>query len=275
MEFVPAYCRSEPVQAHDLCILFQEGAFWSVGSSCSADVKLPCLKDLPKSLQGQECFHYIGLYGSRPCYVALVKVEGGLPEGFERTALRAFFVSASAGASLLINLAYHVYSWDVNSKFCGRCGSKTIFMNKERGKECECCQFPIYPVVSPCVIVAIVKDRKSILLAEIKRENADFYSVLAGFVEAGETLESAVSREVQEEVGISIKNVQYFGSQPWSFSQSLMIGFTAEHQAGEITVDGVEVHFADWYSVDSLPTIPPRFSIARQLIDWFVEQHSV
>jgi NAD+ diphosphatase len=97
-----------------------------------------------------------------------------------------------------------------------------------------------------------------------------FYGVLAGFVEAGESLEEAVTREIQEEVGLTVTDVRYFGSQPWPFPHQLMIGFTARWAAGEIRVDPQELADAAWFTRDSLPQIPPRMSIARRLIDAFL-----
>jgi NAD+ diphosphatase len=99
------------------------------------------------------------------------------------------------------------------------------------------------------------------------------YSILAGFVEPGETLEQAVEREVKEEVGISVHNIRYFGSQPWPFPHSLMIGFTADHAEGEIEIDRNEMEDAGWYSADRLPMLPPPISIARRLIDEFLRSH--
>ena len=99
------------------------------------------------------------------------------------------------------------------------------------------------------------------------------YSVLAGFVEPGETLEKTIEREVFEEVGIRVQNIRYFGSQPWPFPDSLMLAFTCEYASGEIVTDPVEIVHADWFTPDRLPQIPPPLSISRQLIDWFVEKH--
>jgi NAD+ diphosphatase len=120
--------------------------------------------------------------------------------------------------------------------------------------------------------VAVVKDDK-LLLATSPRFRTNFWSVLAGFVEPGETLEACVMREVQEEVGIRVRNVRYFSSQPWPFPDSLMLGFTAEYAEGEIKTDGMEIEDAEWFAADNLPNIPPRVSIARSLIDWFVENY--
>ena len=111
------------------------------------------------------------------------------------------------------------------------------------------------------------------LLARSPRFKGEFYSVLAGFAEPGETLEEAVAREVQEETGIEVRDIRYFGSQPWPFPDSLMIAFTARYAGGEIRVDGTEILDARWFTYDQLPNIPGRISIARALIDWFVEKH--
>ena len=124
----------------------------------------------------------------------------------------------------------------------------------------------------PAVIVAVIKGNQ-ILLAHSKRFPAKFYSVLAGFVEPGETLEECIHREILEEVGVTVKNIRYFGSQPWPFPNSLMVAFTADYAGGKISIDGNEIMDAGWFTADNLPPIPAKISIARRLIDWFVEKH--
>ena len=126
-----------------------------------------------------------------------------------------------------------------------------------------------FPRLSPAIIV-LVRRGERLLLARSRQTPPGMYSVLAGFVEPGETLEQAVEREVKEEVGISVSNIRYFGSQPWPFPHSLMIGFTAEHAEGELDIDRNEMEDAGWYSVDRLPMLPPPISIARRLIDDFL-----
>ena len=123
------------------------------------------------------------------------------------------------------------------------------------------------------MIVSIVKNNK-ILLARSSRFRSGFFSVLAGFVEAGETLEETVRREVMEEVGLTVKNIEYFGSQSWPFPHSLMVGFTADYDSGEIEIDGNEILEAGWFGMDELPDIPPGFGISRRLIDNFIEKTS-
>ena len=130
---------------------------------------------------------------------------------------------------------------------------------------CHSCQHRCFPRISPCIIVAI-KRQGEILLAHGRNHPQGIYSILAGFVESGETLEQAVHREVGEEVGIKVNNLCYFNSQPWPFPHSLMVGFLADYESGELEVDGVEILDAKWFAPDSLPPIPPSFSVAGQLI---------
>lgn len=165
--------------------------------------------------------------------------------------------------------ALHLISWNNTYKYCSKCGSLLKNKEDERAKFCPSCGFINYPKISPAIITAVTKDKK-ILLAH----NANFiekrYSVLAGFVEPGETFEDCVAREVFEETSIKVKNIKYFGSQPWPFPDSLMVAFICEYDSGEIKVDDVEITDASWYSADELPNIPFKGTIARKLIDHFV-----
>ena len=127
--------------------------------------------------------------------------------------------------------------------------------------------------MSPAVIVAVVKGSE-ILLAKSPRFQYSFYSVLAGFVEPGETFEECVRREIREEVGIEVENIRYFSSQPWPFPHTLMVGFTSDYAGGALTVDNEEIIEAQWFKADNLPSIPRTGSIAYQLIHWFVKEYS-
>ena len=151
----------------------------------------------------------------------------------------------------------------------GRCGSRTVDRTQERAKECPDCGLISYPSISPAIIVAVRKGNR-ILLAHSTRHRSGWYSVLAGFVEPGETLEACVRREVKEEVGLEVKNIRYFGSQPWPFPNSLMVGFTAEYGGGKIVLDDDEILAARWFAANNLPPIPGKYTIARHLIDHFV-----
>ncbi len=142
----------------------------------------------------------------------------------------------------------------------------------ERAKRCPQCGFLYFPRLAPAIIVLIERGDQ-LLMARSHRFAPGVYSVLAGFVEPGESLEEAVVREVKEEVGISIKDIRYFGSQPWPFPHSLMVGFTATYAGGDISVDPTELEDAGWFTVDSIPPLPGKLSIARKLIDRFIEKH--
>jgi NAD+ diphosphatase len=168
--------------------------------------------------------------------------------------------------------AFQIMDWDRTHQHCGRCGSPTENKTDERAKVCPKCGTVSFPRMSPAIIVAVVRD-ESILLAHAARFPGAMFSVLAGFVEPGESLEDCVRREVKEEAGVELKNIRYFGSQPWPFPNSLMIGFTSEFAGGEIKTDMKEIVDARWFTADRLPTIPDKISIARKLIDWFVETH--
>ena len=172
-----------------------------------------------------------------------------------------------------MNRAFHLADWDRNTRFCGACATPLERISGEIAKMCPSCGGRSYPQISPAVIMAVVQDGK-LLMAHSPRHPADLYSVLAGFVEAGETLEHAVSREVYEESGVLVRNITYFSSQPWPFPNSLMIAFTAEYAGGELTPEKGEIDDIGWYSPDQLPTeVPSTYSVARRLIEWFVSEY--
>ena len=184
--------------------------------------------------------------------------------------MRALFGLIEEDLIWIAGLANQLVDWSRTHQYCGVCGHLTEDKTDERAKICPQCSGVNYPRLSPAVIVAVLKDNQ-ILLARNKRFKLPFYSVLAGFVEPGETLEECVQREISEEVGIMVKNIRYFGSQPWPFPNSLMIAFVADYADGDITIDGSEIIEAAWFSTDQLSKIPPKISIARQLIDWFIK----
>ena len=188
------------------------------------------------------------------------------PEGYSFVGLRGFAQSAPYSIFVRAGIAYQLMNWVKNSQHCGRCGTLLHFHETERARVCKACEFILYPPLSPAIIVAVQKGNL-LLLARSPHFKAGMVSVLAGFVEAGESLEDTVRREVFEEVGVRVKNIRYFGSQPWPFPHSLMLGFTAEWESGEIQVDGIEIESAGWYSVDNTPPLPSSVSIASQLIE--------
>ncbi len=166
----------------------------------------------------------------------------------------------------LLNKAVSLNHFFTKNRFCGCCGAYFQKAENEMALYCEACNNRIYPKISPSIIVAIRRDNQ-ILLANHLRHKGTIYTNLAGFVETGETLEQAVEREVFEEVGIKIKNIRYFGSQPWAFPDSLMLGFLADYESGTIALQEEEICDAAWFDYDSeLPQLPPEGTIALKLI---------
>lgn len=172
-----------------------------------------------------------------------------------------------------VNRAFHLAYWDGMTRFCGSCAAPMRRRDGEIAKVCSSCGHSVYPQIAPAVIVAVVRDGK-LLMAHSHRSRGNMFSVLAGFAEPGETLERAVAREVYEESGVVVRNVEYFASQPWPFPNSLMIGFTAEYASGQLAAQESEIRELRWVAPSELPgEIPGTYSIARRLIEWFVSEH--
>lgn len=164
---------------------------------------------------------------------------------------------------------FQMYNWKRKTNYCGVCGSRTEFEKEERCKVCLKCNEKYFPYLFPAVIVSITNNDK-ILLAHNANFPENLYSVIAGYVDLGESLEDCVKREVFEEVGIEIEDIEYYASQNWGFSSSLMIGFKAKFKSGEIKIDGKEIVKAEWYTRDNMPDLPPKMSIGRLLIEDFI-----
>ncbi len=212
----------------------------------------------------------LGSLNGQDCYSAEVDEHQEPPEGFEFYGLRSQPGRLSDQHFSIAGYAYQIMLWDQTHQFCGRCGTSNEERSHERAKICPACQLINYPKIAPAIIVAVIKDDQ-ILLARANKFPEGFFSVLAGFVEPGESLEQCVEREVKEEVNVVVDNIRYFGSQPWPFPNSLMIGFIADYKSGEIKVDLEEIAEAHWFSLKTLPHLPGSISIARRLIDWFVQ----
>jgi NAD+ diphosphatase len=267
MIFVPAVRHPDSRQANGYWFVFQENRLLvrveEAGASPPVYEELQSLGVQPLRTQ------YLGTLDGHDCYCAELAVEVDPPEGMRFEQLRGLWGSLPEELFWIAGRAFQIVDWDRNHQYCGRCGSRTREKEGERAKICPQCGHIAYPRISPAVIVAITRGRK-ILLARAHRFPQAMYSVIAGFVEAGESLEQCVRREITEEVGITVKNLRYFGSQSWPFPNSLMVGFTAEHDSGEIRIDPAEIVDARWFTADDLPRIPDKVSIARRLIDWFV-----
>jgi NAD+ diphosphatase len=212
---------------------------------------------------------YLGQMGERPCFAAPLLDDASLPEDCRLILARQLASGLDAARASLVGQALALVEWDSLHRYCGGCAVPTELVPGERARRCPRCGATFYPRISPAIIVLVEKDQQ-ILLARNANFPAGRFSLVAGFVEPGESLEQAAVREVREEVGIEITDLRYDGSQPWPFGRSLMIGFHARYAGGDIRVDGVEIAEADWFALDQLPDLPSPISIARKMIDRFV-----
>jgi len=199
--------------------------------------------------------------------VALVEVEDEqlLPEHMVCRRLRELLPLLDGDGFVLLSRAMQLSHWERDHRYCGRCGGKMDGEQHEFAKICRQCNNRCYPRISPCVIGVVLREDR-VLLARGPNHPPAMYTAIAGFIEAGESAEQAFAREVEEEVGLKVGNLRYCGSQSWPFPGQLMLAFCADHEAGDIKVDGVEIESADWFSLNALPPIPPEFTISGRLI---------
>jgi NAD+ diphosphatase len=209
---------------------------------------------------------YLGELDGVPCRSAELPDEQEPPDGMAFRTLRDLSGRIDEHLWTLAGRAAQLVEWDRTHIHCGRCGTPTEHAPGERARRCPVCGFAAFPRLSPAVIVRVTRGDE-ILLARSQRFPGGMYSVLAGFVEPGESLEECVARELEEEVGIEVGDIAYFASQPWPFPHSLMIGFTATWLGGDLRIEEAELIDARWFTRDDLPELPGRVSIARKLID--------
>jgi len=264
----PAEDREEP-----FFFLFRENELLVKGDEDGTGI--PRAGDLQREGISVKDSMFLGTLDGISCYVGQVEDHernGAVSSQREMffSGLRPLLGQIEDELFRVAGTAFQVVNWDRTHRYCGQCGDLMSLKSDERAKVCPRCGLTNFSRISPAIIVAIVKENR-ILLARANRFPTGLYSVLAGFVEPGENLEECARREVREEVGIRIKDIKYFGSQPWPFPHSLMIGFTARYAGGDLRIDPAEIAEAGWFGKDDLPKIPPFGTIARELIEWFLE----
>ena len=279
LAFIPGIEKPH-FEGHALWFVFQ--GYRLLVSHEKADAQIPLLHH-PAEIGLQPVREqYLGYLstqnGQLHCFCGEIDDETATPAGYSFEGLRSLYSQLDERLFWLAGKAVQIVDWDRTNLYCGRCGHRTIPSAHDRSKVCPTCGLTSYPRLAPAIIVRVQRKTANgpeILLAKAKRFPTAMYSVLAGFVEPGETLEECVEREIQEEVGIIVHNIRYFGSQPWPFPHSLMIAFTADYGSGDIMVDPSEIADAAWFPVDNLPTFPPPPSIANRLITlWLAESAS-
>lgn len=202
-------------------------------------------------------------------------LEEAIPAGYQLIPIRQLISQWTKVEFEQASRAIQLLEWRRNHKFCSHCGTQTEAHATEYAMICPACRYHQYPRVQPCVITVITRGDNQILLAKNAKNKSNMYGLIAGFVEVGETLEEAVARETEEEVGLKVKNIQYLSSQPWPFPSNLMIAFKAEYESGDIILQEEEISDAQFFDFAHLPEIPFAGSIAHAMIQHAIHQTSM
>ncbi len=235
--------------------------------------ELPSLDVLDQADLDSVRSQYFGSLGDAHCHSVELSPDVAAPSGMAFRDLRVLYGNMDEALHAAAGRAVQIVEWDRTHQYCGVCGKPTELSATDRSRICPDCKIPQFPRLAPAMIVAVERGDE-ILLARSPHFPAGIYSVLAGFVEPGESAEEAVAREVMEEAGIRVKDVRYFGSQPWPYPNSLMLGFTAGYDSGEIRIEEEEIEDARWFKADEMPNFfPGRMSISQWLIHDFLERH--
>lgn len=258
MIFIPAVQPVAPAGQSAWCFAFVNGQLL-LPEPEAAELAPHPLHAFELALQSR---HYLGRLDDVDCWALALEAA---PPGWRSVPLRAAMMRFPEPLMALAGRAAQVLEWDRAHRYCGVCGTPTELHAQDRARVCPACRHVAYPRLSPAMMVLVWREGE-LLLARSPHYVPGVYSALAGFVEAGESLEDCVHREVAEEVGVRVDDLRYFGSQSWPFPHSLMVAYTARWVAGEIVPQPGEIEDARWYALDALPKIPPRFSIAGHLI---------
>jgi len=258
VRFVPAVAPQSPTTDTAWCFGFVEGQLL-----LPADEGAALAPHVWRSFEPLATTrHYLGRLDGVDCWACVLT---DVPAGWRRAPLRAAMMGFGEPLMGIAGRAAQVLEWDRAHRFCGVCGTPTELQAGERSRKCPACGHTAYPRLSPAMMALVWRDGE-VLLARSPHYVPGVYSALAGFVEAGESLEQCIHREVAEEVGVRVTNLRYYGSQSWPFPHSLMVAYTAQWVDGEIVKQDGEIEDAQWFALDALPRIPPRFSISGHLI---------
>lgn len=231
--------------------------------------RVPYQKEAPMPLSEWTHVHELALFDEQPFYAYSIDKPIVENEVYAMFGLRASFDMIPHTMYLMAGKAQEIIFWDKNNRYCPVCGMPMKF-HTAISKRCTGCGKEIWPTVSTAIIV-LVRKGEEILLVHARNFRGDYYGLVAGFVETGETLEECVQREVFEETGLRVQNIRYFGSQPWPYPCGLMVGFTADYASGEIKLQASELSAGKFFTKENLPDIPGKMSMARMLIDSWLE----
>lgn len=266
ISFTRTYPKGQPVPAHGLWFALHQNSIIVVKNGQS--VALPSgASPWPKFARPDNAL-LLGEVDGVACFACALPDDAPLPDGYGAFGIRDLYGHLEETHYAIAGYATQMLLWQTSSNYCMNCAGPLTPINGEWGKRCQACRRAYYPPVNPCTIT-LVHDGDRILMTH-KDGWGPRYGLVAGFVEPGETLEDNVTREILEETGVTVTDIQYWRSQPWPFPHQLMCGFYARYVSGEIKIDEAELDDAKWFRYDALPVIPPPLSIARQLIDHWV-----
>lgn len=254
-------------QDNDFILVYKEDEVFLLCENNDNEFDFPRLKDLYKYEKNikQYC-EYLFLIGDMKFFMLNKDLDLKKENMYNFNIFRKIRPMWKAYSGIT---AYQVYKWKSEHKFCGKCGSLMKNSNKERALVCDKCNNIIYPTISPAVIVGLINGNK-ILMSKYAGRTYKDYALIAGFVEIGETLEMTIHREVMEEVGLKVKNIKYYKSQPWAFSSSLLVGFFAELDGDDtIQLDETELAQAQWFERENVPIRPANLSLTNEMIQAF------
>jgi NAD+ diphosphatase len=264
------YTQGSPFYSRDL----SEPGYWIIMQELkvillpgTATPTLP-MGDLPEWLVPHSAPLCIGKWCGRPLRIFSVDKSCTIQAPYLTEALNAAIQTIDDATLGISGFAKQILHWELQSRFCSVCGAPMQPLSREWGRHCSLCSAKQFPHIAPCAIV-LVRRGDEVLLVRNASWPAGRYSLAAGFLSIGESLEECAAREVKEETGIDISDIRFVGSQSWPFPSQIMAGFVAEYAGGELTVDHNELEDARWFPISNLPALPPTRSIARRIIDTF------
>ena len=262
LKFDNSYKNKEPKDS-SIVLYFKDREVLVTGES--NNIAFPTYKEVKDKL---ESYTYLFSIGDTKYFLAEDKLQEVL-EGYEMKNIQLFRIAAPRYQAFAGITAFQLFNWYKNNKFCGRCGSKLEKDNKERMLKCNHCNNMVYPKICPAVIVGVSNGDK-LLMTKYAQAEYKKYALVAGFTEIGETIEETVKREVMEEVGLKVKNIRYYKSQPWSFTDTLLMGFFAEVDGDtSITRDEEELAVAEWISREDIDVEDTGLSLTNEMITKF------
>jgi NAD+ diphosphatase len=248
-------------RGHDLLVREQDGT-----------ISLPIVNEADVAPFAPSAVLFLGTLNGTPCMTGEVSADCSLPDSWRTIDIRSLFNHVDEAAYAVVGYASQILRWQRSSRFCPVCGQPLDGFGEQWMRQCRQCKYTAYPPVTPAILL-LIHDGPHILLAH-KPGWGPRYSIIAGFVEPGETLEACAQREAFEEVGIEVTDVIYHGNQSWPFPHQLMVGFMATYSSGIITPDQIEIDKAAWFRFDQLPELPPLLSLSRQLITKWVNSQT-